>query len=962
PNSLSHQAVRAIYQDRAGVFWIGTNSGGLEKFDNLTKQFTHYKHDPDNPDSLKNNSVITIHQDRTGLLWLGGFLSGLSKFEPDTEIFTHYKYINGGLNSQVNYGIFSIHEDRTGILWLAAWDGGLTKFDRKTEQFIPYRHNPDDPGTLSHNQVAAIYEDRAGTLWIGTIGGLNRFEPETDSFTRYYHAPANPHSLGHNSVMSMYEDRKGGFWLGMMGGGLDKFDREHEQFIHYTMKDGLPSNTVWGILEEDGAPDGEDGNLWLSTAWGLSRFNPQTETFRNYDVSDGLQSNTFLPANAYYKSHNGEMFFGGSNGFNAFYPNQIRDNPHIPPVVITDFQLANKPVPIGGESVLQKSILETGHLTLSYLDRVFSFEFAALNYRASEKNRYRYKMEGFEDKWNEVDSSRRFVTYTNLDPGEYIFRVIGSNNDGLWNEDGDSIRISVTPPWWETMLFKSSMFLLAIGFVFAGVRWRISRIEQQKHQLEIQVAKRTAELQIAKKAAETANQAKSAFLAGMSHELRTPLNGILGYAQILQRDVSSTARQRHGLNVIEHSGNHLLNLINDVLDLAKVESGKIELYQTDFNLASLLSGISEIIKIRAKHKGIRFYLESAEDLPRGVHGDERRLRQILLNLSGNAVKFTDQGRITLKAGSSKADAQKICFKIEDTGIGISPENLARIFKPFEQAGKQERQAEGTGLGLAVSKNLVELMGGRLHVSSQINSGTQFWFELALPAADVHAAQAVTRPPIIGIKGEAPKLLIVDDHLDNRAVLADLLSPLGFKIEQSGNGREGLEKAMQWLPDAIITDLIMPEMDGFELIRRLRLSPDLKEKIIIASSASVYEADKKRSLAAGGNVFLPKPIQTETLLEQLQYCLNLSWIYGKQAAETVVENGLSLPMLFPPLEEMKKLYELSLTGNVKELKKQAKNLAESDVNLKPFAAKMQAFLAKYKVNELIEWFEGEIRND
>ncbi|MCP4071153.1 MAG: response regulator [Hyphomicrobiales bacterium] len=977
-NSLNHNAVRPLYEDRAGVLWLGTNSGGLYKFERQTAQFTQYQHDPDDPNSLGNNSVWAIYEDRMGLLWLGGFGAGLHAFDRETERFTQYSHDSTQPHSLSSNNVFSLHEDRTGRLWIGTWGGGLNTFERETGQFTRYQHDPADSGTLSHNQVTKIYEDGAGIFWIGTVGGLNRFEPETGRFTRYQHDPANPESLGHNSVYSIYEDSGGRLWIGMMGGGLDKFDREHERFIHYTVKDGLPSNTVFGILEDD---DTEGGNLWLSTTWGLSRFNPHTETFRNYDVSDGLQGNSFLTINAYYKSQSGELFFGGSNGFNAFYPDQIRDNPHIPSVFITDFQLANTPVLIGGDSVLQQSILDTEHLTLSYLDRVLSFEFAALNYRASEKNRYRYTMEGFEEDWTEVDSTRRFATYTNLVPGEYVFRVIGSNNDGLWNEEGAAIKITVTPPWWETTWFRGLILALVVGLVYGGFRWRVSTIESQKHQLEIQVTERTRELSVktkeltesntqlntAKETAETANQAKSIFLANMSHELRTPLNGVLGYVQILKRDLSTTPKQQHGLNVIEQSGDHLLALINDVLDLAKVEAGKTDLYQTDFHVPSLLIGVGEIIKIRAERKVISFHLESADDLPKRVFGDERRLRQVLLNVLGNAVKFTDKGSVTLQVKSKKSIVKsgeqqcKLHFSIQDTGMGISPEHLETVFKSFEQAGDQKQQAKGTGLGLAVSRKLVELMGGQLCVSSQLDVGTQFWFELALPIADDdHRVAQVSRQLIIGIEGESPKILVVDDNSDNQAVLVDLLSPLGFIIKQAGDGSEGLETATQWLPDAIITDLIMPEMDGFELIRRVRQSPILKEKVIIASSASVYEADKRKSLDIGSDAFLPKPIQAEMLLEQLQQHLNLTWLYGDNIRETT-EEELSQPIVLPPIAELEKLYELSLAGDIDELEKEITLLAKSDVKLQPFVAKIRAFFKEYQVDELIEWLEGEMRS-
>jgi len=529
---------------------------------------------------------------------------------------------------------------------------------------------------------------------------------------------------------------------------------------------------------------------------------------------------------------------------------------------------------------------------------------------------------------------------------------------------------------------KNAWLILVIGLLFSGlVGVFVMVVSGREVLLQHLVKKRTMELENnqkryeeknrlleqeimvrkrAEKAAEVANQAKNIFIANMSHELRTPLNGILGYAQILQHDPSSSKKQQHGLDVIEQSGNHLLALINDVLDIAKIESGKIELYEIDFHLPSLLNGIGEIINLRAQDKDLDFYLESASELPNGVHGDERRLRQILLNLLCNAIKFTEQGSVTLEVSFNKPNSQ-LYFKIEDTGVGISPEHLERIFVPFEKVGAQEHQAKGTGLGLAITKNLVELMGGQLCVSSQINIGTQFWFELVLPVVDYYNIAQVIQQPIIGLKGEPPKILVVDDNLDNQAVVVDLLSPLGFYAKPANNGCEGLEKAIKWQPDVIITDLIMPEMDGFELIHQLRQSPQLKDKIIIASSARVYDADKNRSLALGSNAFLPKPIQVETLLEQLQHHLNLTYVYGDKVKEIAEENHTA-QMVFPPIAELEKLYKLTLMADIDELEEQLAILAKSSVKLKPFVSKMQTLLKRYQVGKLRKLLEGAMTND
>ncbi|RKZ85521.1 MAG: hypothetical protein DRR19_16260 [Candidatus Parabeggiatoa sp. nov. 1] len=506
------------------------------------------------------------------------------------------------------------------------------------------------------------------------------------------------------------------------------------------------------------------------------------------------------------------------------------------------------------------------------------------------------------------------------------------------------------------------------------------KIQAQKKQLQAQTeslkqAKTLAELAQAK--AEAANHAKSQFLATMSHELRTPLNGILGYAQILKRDPATEPHQLDGLNIIEQSGEHLLTLINDILDIAKIEAGKVELNQTPFQLPAFLKGISEIVRIRAEHKDIFFNYQAfnfpnnlpEDSLPIGVHGDEKRLRQVLINLLGNAVKFTDKGGVTFKVGYSEVHALEatqtpnspppnplIRFQIEDTGVGIAPEQLEDIFQPFQQVGDKNRQAQGTGLGLAISRNLVELMGSKLQITSQLGEGSIFWFELALPEVTdfVEIFHVETQKKIIGIKGKMPTVLVVDNKLENRAVLIDLLSPLGFEIIEAADGQEGLEKAAELQPHVIITDLIMSEMDGAELIRHIRQSPLLKNTVVIATSASVFEEDHQKSLVAGANAFLPKPIKADRLFEQLQQHLVVEWVYENAQSKT---SQIAQPLVPPPPETVSELFELAMGGDLETIEERATQLAQADEKFAPFATELRGFIKRFQVDNMCDWLES-----
>jgi signal transduction histidine kinase/ligand-binding sensor domain-containing protein/DNA-binding response OmpR family regulator len=862
-NSLPFNDINSFAEDDDGNIWIGTNGGGLIQYDRKNDHFRQYMHDPRNPNSISGNVIVSTLFDSYKKLWIGTYYAGLNCF--DGKRFIHYRH-SADPKSISDDNIWDVFEDSERQLWIGTLRAGADRFDRNTNSFIHYPFG--GVNSVHSTYITAIVEDVDKNLWMGTGYGLDFYDRKSGTFTQYLNDVNNPNSLAHNNVFTMLDDGHGTLWIGTKE-GLNLFDKRKKTFRVLRQEDGLPHNTVLTLLQDG------NGNLWMGTPQGLSHLTITRNAdgtiasfrFRNYDESDGLQGKLFNEAAA-FRTREGELIFGGPNGFNIFKPDDIRMNDKKPAVHFTGLQIFNKEVKIGeeikGNVILEKAITQTKEIRLSYSDNVFSIEFASLNFFLPEKSRYKYKLEGFNKEWLATDGNSRRVTFTNLDPGEYILRVKASNNDDVWNEAGTSMKITILPPFWKTR----AAFVVYICLLMAALLVT-RRLIQQRERLKFAIEQERQEAQ----RMHDLDMMKLKFFTNVSHEFRTPLTLILTPVEKLMKAANDD--QRTQFQLIHRNARRLLNLVNQLLDFRKLEVQEIKFNPFEGDIIKFISETTFSFSDMSEKKDIKLDFKSSLESLETIF-DQDKLEKILFNLLSNAFKFTpEHGSVSVLVNEfQQAEGKWLEIKVIDTGIGISPDKQEKIFERFFQSDLPASMVnQGSGIGLSITKEFVRVHEGYITVESEVGKGSCFTVSIPVKSVTMHETTSVVNEDVAPVwdesqQSEAPILLLVEDNEDFRFYLKDNLR-LHYRIVEARNGKEGWNQALSALPDLIVSDVMMPEMNGIELCRKIRNDTRVSHIPVILLTARTTEEQKMEGFEIGADDYITKPFNFEILQSRIR---------------------------------------------------------------------------------------------
>ncbi len=875
PSGLVYDDINRFVEDQQGNLWIGTNGGGLFYFNRKTGQFKRFQHDPENPNSLSNDIIVSLFIDKAGTLWIGTYFGGLDRFENGR--FHNYKHNPANSSSLADDRVWDILEDRQGRLWIGTLSGGLDLLDRETDRFSHYKAGM--PNSVGSDFISCLIEDRSGNIWIGTSEGVDKLTPQ-GKFEHIKTEIGKQNSLINNIVYDLMEDSYGFIWIATRD-GLSRLNPKTMDFLNFDSRNGLTEKATLKVLED------ADRNLWVSTANGLFKIIVKRDkqrrfaySFRKYDEHDGLQGSAFN-ANAGYKTRRGELLFGGANGFNLFNPADIKTDNSKPLIVLSELQISNKSVeigePIDGRIPLNKSIVFTDTLELKYSQNSITLSFAALNYFGPQKIKYRYKLEGFDQQWQELQENIRRATYTNLDPGEYLFKVMSTDASGNWVNNQASVRVVIKPPIWRTSI-AYILYVLVFGGSLLYLRHRgIKRareeflIEQERQQ-----GKRLHELDLL----------KIKFLTNVSHEFRTPLSLIITPLEKLIKQANDSERQQ--LQMIQRNGRRLLNLVNQLLDFRRMEVHELKLHPKTGDIISFIKELCLSFSDVAERKSISLNFKSDRSSLITLF-DHDKIERILFNLLSNAFKFTPHGgkvSVELSTRYTLQNKTELVLKVIDTGIGIEADKIDRIFERFFQNEVPDSIVnQGSGIGLAITKEFVNLHGGEIKAESVVNEGSTFIIALTFAEQQAEYSSIMTQQAML-ISGrnsmpkdkieldpnsKKPVLMLVEDNEDFRFYLKDNLKEF-YQIVEAVNGREGWQKVLALHPDLIVSDVSMPEMDGIELCKKIKSDKRTAHLPVILLTALTTDDEQLTGLETGASDYMTKPFNFEILLSKIRNLL------------------------------------------------------------------------------------------
>ncbi len=843
-SGLLNSVVTAVLKDRSGKIWIATE-GGLCIYDG--KNYKYYT----DKDILPNNTINTLFEDSHGYIWIGNYYyDPLLRFDPRTGTFRRFNEKDGIPTNSV----ITINEDTEGNIWFASlWDTPFRYTYPKAGKPEKFREFTKSDGLCS-NSIWIIHRDLKGNLWFGSDNaGLSKYDGHT--FTTYNQQDG----LTNLSCGALAHDSRNNLWIGSIGGGIIKFDGK--RFTSYGITDGLSSDSPFSIICDD------SDMIWVGTNTGIDRFDPVYKTFKHYGKSDGfygIENNQ----NAVFKDDDGIIWFGTIHGLIRFDPGLDKPNAYPPVTVIENVNLFYDEFNYRefSDSIDEITGLPVG-LKFNYKNNHLSFEYVGISHKTPEKIKYRYQLENFDKNWTPV-TQKTSATYTNIPPGKYTFKVMATNNDGVWDSHPATLSFRIMPPVWQTAWFRLIVIVGVLGVIYLVFLWRLKRIKLQKAKLEKLVNKKTTELireaEERKKAqlkAEESDKLKSSFLANMSHEIRTPVNAIVGFADLLKDNSQDEKEKELYLNYIIGGGKTLLNLINDIIDISKIEAGQIRISNDICNIGKLFSDLfltfNEELKKRNKQH-IEFTYNLSPDFENAdIYGDPLRLKQVLSNLIGNAIKFTDKGQVEF--GLSMDTRERITFYVKDTGIGIPAEKMDVIFQRFRQVEESyTRNFEGTGLGLAISKKLTELMGGEMWVESSQGKGSVFYFNLPYKPVKNNGAYKEPKNDLNGLKLSDLTILVVEDEQSNFLLVEKMFDQNENKLIHAADGNTAVKIFEQQSAqiDLVLMDIKIPGLNGYEATRAIKkIKPEVP---VIAQTAYAVTGEKEKCLEAGCNDYIAKP--------------------------------------------------------------------------------------------------------